>query len=979
MDPELETPAVIDFGRFRVVPYRRELLADGRPVELGARAFDVLMALIEVRGAVITKDALMERVWPNRIVEENSLQAQISVLRKVFAADRDLIRTVAGRGYQFTGVVRSVSTGPDALPIARSPIPFPAAVHSLTNVPESVSELIGRDGELDEILDLTAAHRLVTLVGAGGIGKTRLGIEVARHLLPRFADGVWIAELAPLSDPALVPVTVAAALGIEFPGDVSSQGGASAGGASQGGASGSVASVERVAKALGSKQLMLVLDNCEHVIDAAAQMTEALLRANPAARVITTSREPLRVDGEWIFSVPPLAVPIEGSPDSGDPLRYGAVRLFTERARAAKPHFSPDERVMAAIVVICRRLDGVPLAIEFAAARARAFDIEEIASRLDDRFDLLTGGMRTALARQRTLRATLDWSYNLLPEIERQMLRRLSVFAGGFTLKAAGAVAASDEMTWSGVVDCVMSLVGKSLVAADVGGAEVRCRLLETTRAYAFEKLTESGEVEGTARRHAEYFRNLLERAAEESKTRPVAEWLAAYGLDIDNVRMALDWASSRGGDEAIGIALTVACVPLWMQLSLLGECLARVGKALAALDRSAADGPRTEMLLRAALGTSIMYTRGPVDETVSIWVRVLELAEDMGDTEYQLRALYGIWLYKVLVCEYRAALALAQQLRRVAGRHATQTDLAMADRMMAMALHYLGDQAGTGACAIRTLSAPVTANRHVHTMHYGVDQRVGALVLLSRALWLQGFADGAIQAAQASVDEAVKVGHANSVCLALADAASLIAILVDNVADAERFGAMLIEHADRHSLGVWRTYGLAVRGRLFTGSGAASDGVPLLRSALADLRDTPFDVRFQLYLVWLAETLGRSGQPVEGLAAIDEALERAERTEERWYLPELFRLRGELLLRAGGSGAAALASECFARSIDWAQKQKALSWELRCATSLARLWRDQGRSEAARELLAPVYDRFTEGFATADLRAAKSLLDELS
>src|SRR5229473_4659217 len=270
MDPA-QTSAAIEFGRFSVLPHRRELLAEGRPLELGGRAFDVLMALIDSSGAVVSKDTLMGRVWPNRIVEENSLQAQISALRRAFGADRDLIRTIAGRGYQFTGEIRTVSARPSALATTGAPQPPLTPVRPPTNLPEPVSKLIGRDVDLDEILDLSTSHRLVTLTGAGGIGKTRLGFAAARHLLPRFADGVWAVELAPLADPELVPVTVATALGIEL-------------------ASGA-ASPLSVANALRSKQLMLVLDNCEHVVDAAARMAEALLRANPAARVLATSRE----------------------------------------------------------------------------------------------------------------------------------------------------------------------------------------------------------------------------------------------------------------------------------------------------------------------------------------------------------------------------------------------------------------------------------------------------------------------------------------------------------------------------------------------------------------------------------------------------------------------------------------------------------------------------------------------------------------
>src|SRR6266446_8694940 len=315
MDLTSETPAIIDFGHFRIVPHRRELLADGRPIRLGGRTFDVLMTLIEGQGAIVSKEALMNRVWPNRIVEESSLQVQISALRNAFGADRELIRTISGRGYQFIGEIRAVAASPHTQAVAGTAVAAPAATRPPTNLAEPVSELIGRDVEFEEILDLTAAHRLVTLTGAGGIGKTRLGLEVARRLLPKFADGVWAIELAPLSDPDLVPATVATALGLDLADDV--------------------VSPERVANALAATQLLLVLDNCEHLVGAAASIAEALLRANPAVRVMATSREPLRAEGECLYRVPSLAVPMEGSRDAEDPLRFGSVRLFVARARGS--------------------------------------------------------------------------------------------------------------------------------------------------------------------------------------------------------------------------------------------------------------------------------------------------------------------------------------------------------------------------------------------------------------------------------------------------------------------------------------------------------------------------------------------------------------------------------------------------------------------------------------------------------------------
>ena len=303
-----EDPVSIEFRRFKVVPHRRELLADGRVVELGGRAFDTLMALIDARGKVLGKDELMSRVWPDRVVEENNLPAQIAVLRQVFSADRDLIRTVAGRGYQFTGEVRATAATAAGPPPSR-----------MTNLPEPVSELIGREADLGEVAALTAEHRLVSLVGAGGIGKTRLSLEVARLLMPRFPDGVFLAELGPLSRPELVAATVARALGLtHLAGTVSH---------------------EAVAGAVGTKKLMLVIDNCEHVIEAAAGMVEALLRASPGVSLLVTSREPLRVSGEHVYRVPPLEVPAEDTPNTGDVFRYSAVRLFVSRAHAAEPRY----------------------------------------------------------------------------------------------------------------------------------------------------------------------------------------------------------------------------------------------------------------------------------------------------------------------------------------------------------------------------------------------------------------------------------------------------------------------------------------------------------------------------------------------------------------------------------------------------------------------------------------------------------------
>jgi predicted ATPase len=800
------------------------------------------------------------------------------------------------------------------------------------------------------------------LTGAGGIGKTRLALAAARRLLPQFAAGVWVAELAPLGDPALVPAAIAAALGLEFPA--------------------SAVSAEHVANALSGKELLLVLDNCEHVIDAAARMAEALMRANPAVHVIATSREPLKAEGEWVNPVPPLAVPAGDAEDEDDPLQYGAVRLFVERARAAEPHFAPDRRSAAMIAAICRRLDGIPLAIELAATRAATLGIEELAARLDDRFRLLTDGRRTALPRHQTLRATLDWSYELLPEAERMILRRLAVFAGPFALEAPIAVVASPKIARSEVVDGFFNLVAKSLVTAETEGTIARYQLLDTTRAYALEKLGESGERERVTRRHAEYYRDLFEQAEAEWETRPTPEWAAEYGLQIDNLRAALDWAFSPHGDASIGVALTAAAVPLWMHLSLLDECRSRVARALAAMEVRTNPDARREMKLHAALGALLMYTHDHKDAVPgagAAWTRAFEIAESLDDSEYRLVSLWGLWLFHFASSRHRMALELAQRFRALVANRPDPNYQLVGERMISASQYYLGDHSSARRHLERVVAEYVTPHYTSPVLRFQFRPHVVARVYLAWILWLQGFPDQAMRTAESAVEEARAANHVLSLCLALAQAACPIALLVGDIAAAESYLSMLLEQSTRHSLPLWAALGRSDRGLLLIKRGDLDAGLRLLRAGYDEFGQG----RVPWWLTTLreavaGEALGRTGKIGDGLVLVEEAIDHCERTEERWVFAELLRVKGELLLLQGTPGAAATAEDHFRQALGWARRQDALSWELRAAMSLARLVGDRGRPADAMALLQPVYDRFTEGFETADLKTAKALLGTL-
>jgi predicted ATPase len=451
-------------------------------------------------------------------------------------------------------------------------------------------------------------------------------------------------------------------------------------------------------------------------------------------------------------------------------------------------------------------------------------------------------------------------------------------------------------------------------------------------------------------------------------------------------LRAALDWAFSPDGDGSIGVALTAAAVALWMRLSLVEECRGRVEQALAALGTGASRDARHEMKLRAAVAASLMYSRGAAGpETGIAYTRALEIAESLDDAEYRLRALWGLWAYHTASGRHRVALELAQRFHALAADRPDPNDQLRGEGMIGVSQHYLGDLPSARRHLERVLTHYAATDhgrdvvRFQDVIRFGTDLRVSARVFLTRVLWLQGFPDQATRAAHSSVEDARAANHTISLCVALAYAACPIARLTGDLATAEHYGTMLLDHSTRHALAHWRACGRSFQGALVIQRGDVITGLRLLRAGFDEFGEAGSGV-LRLIAFLMAEALGRAGQNAEGLAAIEEEIARSERTEERWAMAELVRVRGELLLLQGAPGAAAAAEDHFRQALDWALRQGALSWELRAATSLARLLRrDQRRSIDATAVLKPVYDRFTEGFDTADLIEAKRLLNELN
>ncbi|MFO1068397.1 MAG: winged helix-turn-helix domain-containing protein [Geminicoccaceae bacterium] len=934
------------FGPFRLLPAQQLLLEGDRPVRLGGRALDILIALVERAGEVIPKDELVRRVWPDTFVEEGSLRVHVAALRRALGDGQNGNRYVAnvpGRGYAFVGAI-----GPaEAASAAAAPAP-PAA-----DLPAPLARMIGRDEAVAGLVARLGRRRLVTVVGAGGIGKTAVALAVGSALAPDLADGVRFVDLAPVADPALVASALAPVLGVAVR---------------------SSDPLPGLLAYLRERSTLLVLDSCEHVVDAVAGLAEAILQHTAGVRILATSREPLRAEGESVVRLAPLALP-EADPGitAAEALAFPAVQLFVERAATCLDDFTLTDAEAPVVVEICRRLDGIPLAIELAAGRLDAFGVRGLADRLHDRFALLTRGRRTARPRHRTLAATLDWSHGLLAADEQCLFRRLAVFAGWFTADAAVAVVNDGGPAGADVVGGIADLVAKSLVVADVEGRTPHYRLLESTRAYALEKLREAGETEAVQRRHAACFQALVERAEAEWESRPTAAWLADYARQIDNVRAALDWAAGPGGDCRIGVALTVAAVPLWLQLSLINECRHRVEQALAMLGPGAQGDDRLAMRLQSALGWSLMYTASPARERGAAWSVALALAERLGDTDYRLRSLWGLWAGHMNNGELDAALALAARFARIARESAEPSDRAVGDRMTGAVLHFRGDQLRARRHIERMLARYRRPLHRSHVVRFQFDQRVTAMITLMRALWLQGFADQALRLAAAAIDEAQALDHPLTLCNTLAQGSCPVALLAGDLAMAARHAELLQRQTERHAFDIWHHYAACYRGQILVRQGDVAAGLPLVAATVDALREARFVQHRSAFLIALAQARAAAGRTDEAMAVIEEALAEADRQDERWATAEMLRVRGDLRRQQGDDAAAAAD---YAESLGWARRQQALAWELRTATSLARLRRDQGEAARGRELLAPVLGRFTEGFGTADLVAARALLD---
>ncbi|MET4214578.1 winged helix-turn-helix domain-containing protein [Bradyrhizobium sp. LA2.1] len=906
------------FGPYRLNRLTRQIEKDGREAPLGGRALDVLIALIDRAGEIVSKKDLLAKAWPGMAVDEASLRVQVAALRKSLGhgiGGARYITNISGRGYSFVAPV-SRSSGPG---------PRPPAVARGHDLPPRAARMVGRQQTVEAVVQQVTSRRFVTLVGPGGIGKTTVAIAAADSLRSIFSEDIYFIDLSRLTDEKLIPSVIGSAFDAVLD---------------------SSDSPDRLVRVLRAKTALIVLDCCEHLLDMAAEIAEKLYLNAPSIHIITTSRETLRVEGEYVHQIQPLEVPGEDvAPTSADVMRFSAVQLFVDKATSSFYGFELQNEDAPLVSDICRKLDGVALAIELAASCVDVYGVRGIAEMLDDRLKLLTRGRRTALPRHQTLRAMLDWSFALLSVEECVILRPMCVFKGGFSLEAAAAVVACDGLAEAEIAEVLARLVRKSLVSFDGCRTVGQYRLMDTTRFYLREQLAQREEEPEVRGRHARHYLHKIRR--------PLRENHAQY---IDDVRAALDWTFSDEGDAALGVELAAEASLLFIDLALLAECRTWAERGRSCLTDEQL-GTQLEMKLQTAFGCATVLTQGNGEVVGQALRRALELAEKLGDLDMQFQIFGALHLYLLRLGSFKEALELAQQSKRVSETAGDTATPVIADRLLGLSFHMMGKQS-EALRHFRAASAFDKTFRVARGGDLGIHSHMRALCGFARALWLNGCTDEAIATLESAMVEARSIGHPVILGFSLLWMA-FVPIWNRDWDLAGRMIDELHETANRHSLVPYQfaARGLKAQVNMYLGSTASS--IEELQDSLASLREARYQMLTAVFASALAEGLFIEGKLNEALTAIDWALDQAESNSEFVQVPEMLRIKA-LTLASGHSPDFEQAERLLQRSIELAEKQSSSAWATRAKVTLqeVRELRSRGHSQSGCALGETISDR---------------------
>ncbi len=937
------------FGPFELNVAERSLMKANQVIPLGGRAYDILFALLENAGEIVGKAELIARAWPDVTVEEGSLRVHLSALRKALGDGQfghKYIASIQGQGYSFIA------------PVARLPADHDRgnASAGMSNLPPALDRMVGRNDVVLEIRGLLqTGQRLITILGAGGIGKTTVALSVGHGALAGFSGAAFFVDLSTLNDQEHLIGAIASAIGLG-PQLVDPK--------------------EALLNFLRPRRALIILDSCEHLIGKTAEIAGYIFQNAPDIRILVTSREALHVPGEHVLRLCPLDCPPEQPGlTASKVIAYPAVRLFAERVSARRGEFSLRDDEAPMVAEICRKLDGIALAIELAAGRAAIFGVRNTVARLGSRLDLLKFGRRTANPRHQTLIATLDWSYDHLSEIERVLLRRVAIFVGHFTLEAALAVAEEVGKDGSEIAGALGNLVNKSLIGVWTGSQGPCYRLLDTTRVYALEKLAASGEQDSIAERHASFSIQMLESKPVYLFDLEFTEAAANAVRDhLGNIRAALEWSFGPNGDDLKAIRLAAAASQLLLAMSLLLECRTWMEKAI---DRMTPDcDPRHQMKIQAALALSLMYTEGNSERVREAFHTALDFAQRHEDTRLHLSLLSGMSMYLHGIVDAAGTYELALQSVAAARKTGSPDDAAIADSMLGAAYCLRSDQLRAQEHLKLSLHG-LPHLRRFNASQYLFDLRSASLSALTHSLFFSGNLDQAAHYAKMNIEEAERSGHPIGLFRAFTNPMRLY-FWVDDLEQVERSLSKLEHTAETHSLAPARAVALGLRGRYLIRVGRMADGIQHLQESLEKLASHRYDVLTSDLVSELTVSLAKQNARSEALVLIDRSIAAVVKADKPLHLPAFFLAKGSAFA-SGDLPESLLAEEFFAKAMVQARQESALPFELRAGLELARIWIGRGEVQRAHDLISPVYSRFSEGLTTPDLILAKRILEQTS
>jgi predicted ATPase/DNA-binding winged helix-turn-helix (wHTH) protein len=948
------------FGPFELSVGERTLRRDGQVLPLGGRALDILIYLAARPGEVIAKQELIDHVWSDVTVEEGSLRVHVAAIRKALGDGQfgnRYIANIKGRGYSFVGIVVSLAgstEGGSDRPRHQGRLPVRPPM------------MIGRETVISEVS--------VTLLGPGGIGKTTIALAVGGAAAEQFGGKVGFVDLESLADSRHVAGAVATSLGFALK---------------------SKDPALELVDLVRSRKLLIILDSCEHVIEAVASLVEQLSRQTEEVHVLTTSRELLKVEGEHCYRVPPLDYPPDGSAQTANAvLRYPAAQLFVQRVAARAGSFLLTDEEAPFVAEMCRKLDGLPLAIELAAGQVAALGIKNTVARLVSRLELLRLSHRATAPRHRTLKATLDWSYDLLTDAERIVLRRVAPFVGDFTLEGARYVAGEFGVGTGEIFDAIAGLVEKSLIAVRIDDTQAQYRLLDTTRAYALEKLEEHAEVDVVLRRHAECVVGYLESQrvpllalakAEGVATypnpsgniRPPPEWgfgrrgnsQIAMGLSaistrssqLGNIRAALEWSFGPNGDDEIATRLAAASTQLFLELSLLSECRVWAERAIARLGDQQKNS-RRELEISTSLSLALMHSEGSSELVRQAFSRALDVAAIQGDFACELQLLSGLSRYYRWNTDINTALDIASRSKEVALKTRNHDDMALAEAMLGAAHHLAGNHLVALEHFESGLSHSASGWRFRAGQHLFNHSSL-LLVGMARCLLFRGLLDRSLDYAKRSIEEGEKSNHPATLCRSLSLVLPVYLALADS-RRSEQYIAQLTELAATYSLKPYCAVATGLRGRWLLLQNDLHEGIPLLKRALEELHAQRHESLTMDFVCDLAAGLIAMGEHQEALTLTVNAIDEQHRGGKLLYMPALFRIKG-LVLASRSAEDYFVAEESLLSAIDWAKRQSATLFELMAATDLAELLLKQRRVPEAYKYLSAAFERMPAGIVS--------------